>query len=123
MDIQAKRNQFFADIITTAIEGGIGYWSVTLQYQYNGKPCVGELVEGVDTCATISPEDSNIIYGIDIDLIDKGIDAILGERVSISVATQEAIERAWAELDAGEIDADAADAIVQVGLFGKLVYG
>lgn len=106
-----KRQDFCRDVLITAIEGGINYWSVTLSYD----PEEGQ--------ATVSPIDSNAIYAVTLQLIETGIDRILGEQVSVPIRVQAEIEEAWADYDAGMIDADAADLIVQVGLFQAVVYG
>jgi hypothetical protein len=36
--ITTEREQFLADVICTAIEGGIGYWSVTYAYKWQDLP-------------------------------------------------------------------------------------
>lgn len=132
-----QREEFLGDIITTAIEGGIGYWSQCSQYQYQGtgllgtglNPCVGQVREGEGTRATIHELDE---YGdgykdesleITIETIAKGINQIIKCEKHVNSGLYTAIARGNKENDAGEIDADAADVIVQVALFGEIIYG
>lgn len=126
----AEREQFLSDIISTAIEGGIGYWSTTLAYQWtddDGQPqlCVGErLARPTGTYAAITPVDSEVIYGIDTNIIAKGIDVMReSPNFNGSHVLRDSILAASRENDAGDIDADCADVIVQAALFGELVYG
>lgn len=128
----AERTEFLSDIIITAVEGGIGHWSVCSQYQVAEE---GELhgivgkVEVADpsTRATIweseeyndAPDDLHIT----LDLIAHGIQKVKNPLFSINSRLAAMIRQADSENDAGMIDAEAADVIVQAGLFGKIVYG
>lgn len=118
------REQFLSDVITTAIEGGIGYWSVCLQYQYEGNVVV---IDGKDygggTRATISPLDTDDIWHVTPDTIARGISVIREREDFCRLAIRDTILAASRENDGGEIDADGADVIVQAALFGELVYG
>jgi len=128
-----ERIQFLSDIITTAIEGGIGYWSACSQYQYDWdgetRRSVGELVEGERTRATVqelddsSGEYTGTVHEITIDTIARGIGKIRDNEFGINSQIRKWITEGDRENDAGMIDADAADCIVQAGLFGELVYG
>jgi hypothetical protein len=128
----AERVEFLGDIISAALEGGIGYWSQCSQYQYelNGeiKVAVGKR-QGDEPRATVHElNDDESGYkdeGLEITLeaVEKGLDMILGELVAVAEYHRESISRASDRNDAGDIDADDADVIVQVALFGAIVYG
>lgn len=116
------REEFLSDVITTAIEGGIGYWSVTLQYQADGRAIVGE-VRGPGTQATISPTDSEAVYVITPSTISVGLSQLRRGTAAVNRDLLGHALVAETNLDAGDIDADVADMIVQVALFGEVVYG
>lgn len=118
------REQFLSDVIVTAVEGGIGYWSTCLQYQWESNVVVTDFQQhGGGTRATISPEDTDAIHTITPDTIEKGIVRIISGEAALNERTRRIIAVANRDNDASYIDSDAADAIVQAGLFGKLVYG
>lgn len=122
-----ERTQFLADIITSAIEGGTGYWACVHQYQYmmddTLHPCIGALVPDAGARATIQDEDDDKLYELTIDVIARGISAIRATRDGINTGIRQSIITGDNDNDAGEIDADGADAIVQFAIFGRLVYG
>lgn len=126
----AEREQFLADIITTAIEGGTGYWAQVLQYQYSlddGEVTVyaGALAEGHIAHAILRPIDDPDAEGMELTLDDiaRGIGKITRGDARINPELRRLIDAASRENDAGDIDADAADAITQIALLGELTYG
>ena len=61
---------------------------------------------------------------IDQDVIEKGLNKIVNDKgLKISEKIRARIKAANRLSDAGMIDADNADCIVQVGLLGELVFG
>lgn len=140
-------DEFLSDIIVTAVEGGIGYWSQTEQYQYVdcdnedghdplhvvvGEPrsthtynpnCYQTRATIIDAVATAELEPSGcfeVKYDITLDKIAEAIQKI---------AQWEAEGLGWKQTmdavrigDAGMIDAGDADNIVQVACFGDVVY-
>lgn len=133
----AEREQFLADIITGAIEGGTGYWAKVYRYKWVDLPpaevnaliVTEEDCEASDEWIAAHPGSSNkdwlSEHGklINCDLIARGIGRIVRREVGVNSTIRGYILYGNAENDAGEIDADAADVIVQAGLFGELVYG
>lgn len=126
-----ERVEFLGDVITGAVEGGTGYWAQVSQYQYVYKGtvrvCVGEKV-GDEPRAVLHPlnddESGYVAEGreVTLDVIAHGIGVIEGgEIVRDSMKTQ--ILRASRENEAGYLDADDCDVIVQAGLFGEVIYG
>lgn len=117
------REQFLKDILITAVEGGINYWSAVSDYDPdNGTVKVHEFEP--DTGET----DGNgyAVEGmvVDLDVIAKGIGVLdkKGENWKSGY---------WAEFwranrtngEQGDYDAGTADCIVQAALFGEVVYG
>lgn len=116
---KTSREQFLDDVVTTALEGGIGYWSVCSAYEWDGVPARAQIQEfDEDTGEECGP-----LMEVDRALIRKGIKGILSGEGRISPIIQSYVQDADKNNDAGDVDADVADCIVQFGLFGKLVYG
>lgn len=122
-----EREEFLAEVITSAVEGGTGYWAQVSQYQYthNGELHVycGEKVEGEIASATLVDMEDEKEYTIRVDDIARGIGRIRHEDAKINSTIRKSIMHADIDNDAGEIDADGADCIVQFAVFSELVYG
>lgn len=140
-------DSFLADVLCTALEGGTGYWGkVDITYRgEDGQPTAdcpqdGDIVylsaKFFDTESFVDGEYDGSNAGFqpficDYELLARGIALILGpEPTDPELAkywtghkTGGYVRQAVAENDAGHIDADVADAIVQMGAFGKLVFG
>ena len=122
---------FLTNIVAIAVEGGIGYWSWCSDYRwYSPTLSGGSALHQDDKCnayATIreieEPAEVDGAIHLDLDVVAKGLARLLhpgfAVRSDIAAAALEARETR----DAGLIDAEIADCIVQAGLFGKLVYG
>jgi hypothetical protein len=117
----AEREQFLADIICTAIEGGTGYWAQVSAYKWT---------EGAaKTRATIHEiNDEETGYSdekifLTIDTIASGIARIKFGEINVSEGTRQFITQASAENDAGMIDAGDADLITQAATLGEIRYG
>jgi hypothetical protein len=112
-----EREQFLADVIITAVEGGTGYWATAADYHWSDD-------EPTTTRVKLTPEDDREAeYLVDIDVIAKGISEIKREVHSCRSDIRESILAGDRDNDAGVIDADGADVIVQIALFGEVVYG
>lgn len=164
-----ERAQFLADIITTAVEGGIGYWSTVSVYRWwapdldggtalhhDGQANAYAVVHAEDDelpiaclnnvdghwyvvtygaapyqihapdCRTCGiPEDGRLVT-VDtvaraLGVLRKGPVTGLSETLRADIVAQ---DRANGEADGHQdIDAGLADCIVQVALFGEVVYG
>jgi hypothetical protein len=117
---ETSRQQLLADILIGAVEGGTGYWATVSAYHHSGAPA--------GTSATlheIEPGDDEHPKGREVttETIEAGIHKILDPYFRICTHLRAAITHAHRQGDAGAIDAEAADAIVQAGLFGEIVYG
>lgn len=126
-----EREQFLADIITTAIEGGTGYWATVYRYKWDDLP-PAEVHAWIVDNETVGTQPAPPAYEawlseharvINVELIARGISRIASGRVPVALSLQQAIVVGNRDVDAGMIDADCADVIVQAGLFGEIVYG
>lgn len=136
------------DIAITAAEGAIDYWCVLHKYQWreSAHQCTARLAannEGADPEAVeglrrdlpfpvlrlqYENPDSDSPPTITVDVtpehIRKGLQLAL--TAGVLDPTCNTVRSAVTALftdDAGAVDADAADNIIQLGIFGKLVFG
>lgn len=120
------------DIMSTAEYGGITYWATQPNdAEFDARPAGKEftIVEGVDDYPFGRRQVDEVFY-LDADDIRKAFGALLDlDQEYVNRRIHGYILSAWIErdevdgIDCGEIDADAADAIVQVACFGELRYG
>ena len=113
--------QTLADIIITAIEGGINYWSQTVTYRWTEGP-IHTYADIIEVGDGDEDEEDRKHHKIDLEVIKRGIERVLSAHAASS-DIMESIHLAVAEDDAGHIDGDAADVIVQFGLLGEIIYG
>lgn len=112
-------DQLCAAILCTANEGGIGYWAYTsniLRTEADEWEYASFVVED-----TMGEDDWRHV--VDYDAVRRGIAKMLEPDAKVRHSTVAHTLNAVANDDAGEIDADVADAIVQFACFGEIVYG
>lgn len=122
MTVSRERQIFLQDVWTTAVEGGIGYWSQIEGYRWSDEdPSTmgGTLHELNDETDDFDGDQHVVTMGT----ITKGLGRIRRGEVTMNDRLRDAILLANRTNDAGEIDSDAADVIVQAGIFGEVVYG
>lgn len=130
-----------SDVVITAVEGGIGYWFRGLEYRHNqpgGAFIAGYITDEVGDCDRMgdgygySATDDHAEQAtcedciaattlIDSDTVALGIQRILSGEVGIRGDLLRQVQTLTTEDP--NVDSDAADCIVQAGLFGELVYG
>jgi hypothetical protein len=112
--------QFASDVIITAIEGGIGYWANVLEYRHTPEPATAKIreQEATDPKDNVPKEAT-----LNREFIQKGIDALASGAIKVNPRLLGNILVGAVTDDAGEVDSDGADVIVQAALFGELVYG
>jgi hypothetical protein len=111
------------DIIDTAAYGGITYWAI--------EPSQTDFADAPeDAVATIKDGEDGKVYYLTAEQIRKAYRALLkNEPRLVGPEVHGYIKDSWTDrtpedgIDAGHIDADAADVIVQVACFGEIVYG
>jgi hypothetical protein len=100
------------DIIDGAEEGGIGYWATRSVHDKANR-----------TLAITDSQDNKTIT-ITYDQIVNAISDLVNRKVSISTHITDAITSDLASEDYGcHMDAECYDVIIQVALFGDVVYG
>lgn len=128
----AERIEFLGDIITGAIEGGIGYWSACSQYQWIDRDervrvSVGRQ-KGDEPRATIhviKDDESGYEPGglaLTLDTVERGLRLIREGGCEVNTRLKNAIMLADRSNEAGQLDAFDCDVIVQAGLLGEIVY-
>ena len=110
------RTEFLTGILCTAAEGGINYWAGVGTYKWDGPAGLRQiqLVEREE-----DPKDPKGQHTVTLKTIEKGlglIRAVAPNRQDLFLADQ-------TDGEDGDFDAADADAIVQIALFGELVYG
>lgn len=119
-----EKDTFYHDVFVTALEGGINYWSACRKYKWstdggNTPDLKGFVAVVVDYEDVDEPE-----FLINRDVIQRGCSAIMNEDdLQLADSIKKNIQHAFIDNDCGLIDAGDADVIVQVGLFGEVVYG
>ena len=120
-----ERAEFLSDIITTALEGGIGYWAESRAYHWTTK--------GTDTTAEIREQQAHQAehdepgkwFKLDNNVIAETLKSLRDPATKCPPHWRAALIGADFTNGAGgeDIDAEAADVIVQIALFGRIVYG
>lgn len=150
-DLSKEHKTFLHGVFTTALEGGIDYWSECSSYKWSLVPTTTPDIDGF--YAAIRPPAEEGCWGvfdddesdrsaqrIDLEVIYRGVELFKdycygkvdgnGNPVPDDDRTPIPEDHYWrqflvAELtrgDGGDYDAEVADLIVQFGLFGKVVY-
>jgi hypothetical protein len=144
----ADRQQFLTDVLVTALEGGISYWAYTTAYRWyypdlaggTAEPGPGDTANAwahvvIEDDGDGDPSDRGADkHTIDLELISRGLGRIAGSTPieHLGEVTRRSVRYCNRVNDLApdqapsyvvDIDADIADQIVQVGLFGRVVYG
>lgn len=116
-------DEFVSDVLIVAFDGSLGacwYWS---------KPAPTQWLAVVDDkwkqVLITEPESNepNKVLLVDESVVQRGIQLLIEHKVGINNDLFVHLMTAVLEGDAGEVDADVADCIIQAGLFGQIVYG
>lgn len=115
------RDQFLWDIFVTAIEGGISYWAYIRSYHHSTNGV--EDHEGF--IAHITDTETDKHYEITRATILRGLKLF---RTPCELQINACLRREImvADITNGEntiLDANGADAVIQAGLFGDVLYG
>ena len=114
-----ERVDFLCSVLVTAVEGGIGYWAEIKDYSWQED----ENHNLIHAEVSVREDDSPAWSKVNLDTVEYGLERIASRALTIHSATLGVILVADRRNDASEIDADAADCIIQVALFGELRYG
>lgn len=120
--------ELLSDTMVTAFDGSYGgcwYWATTGSENWlttNGESDVFAN-RWLKVVIQDSEDDDPKPVTVDHATLALGISRILNNDVKVSDDITQYILRAVTEDDAGDIDATAADCIVQAGIFNEIVYG
>lgn len=119
-----ERKQFLFDIFVTALEGSIKYWAAAKTYKWKKEGSDDEDLDNFHA-VVVDAEDEDAFpeSTINQDTIVKGVNRILKGGFQIRDDIRESVKSGNEDNDACYIDADAADCIVQAGLFNDIVFG
>ena len=120
-------NSLLWGIFVTALEGGIGYWSVCNEYRIGHPDKPGEDHEGfhadiVETETHIEGDEEEEVR-IDREVVLRGLTRIVRRSVRISPRITQDVILSIQQGHSGHIDSEAADCIIQAGRFDEIVYG
>lgn len=116
-DLFQPSRTFIADALTTAVEGGVNYWAVTCDM-------VRDADRRVTSVAVRDGEDDNAEWiTVDIEAATHAVHCILASEGEIAPHLRRELAMAVLEDDAGRIDATLADCIVQIAVYGDIVFG
>lgn len=120
----SKRDRFYADIIITAVEGGTNYWAYSREYSW-AKDDEDPTLTRAQLCDMEAYDtDEEKWHNVTTSTIAHAYYTIRKDsNLGISSQARARFGCAFEDLDAGDLDANDADTIVQIGLFGKVIYG
>lgn len=120
-----KRNEVLHDIFTTAMEGGVNYWASVTEYGWSCGD--GHTPDTREYHADIRDlEDDNKLHHIGRHVMAHGYKLATTthrDRIAWSSGEKPPLVITEDYDDEWDYDASDADCIVQLGLFGEVVYG
>lgn len=117
------REQMIWDLLITAVEGAIGYWSTVSGYKWrndDGEDCAPSVF--------VTPDDEPEIFVSAAD-IDKAVRRIVKSKLDdepirfVSEDTYRAVWDAVRDPEESDCDAGVADQVFQLAALGEIVYG
>lgn len=146
-------------VFTTALEGGIGYWSVPTEYRWSkagpgmeGRPDTNiEDLDGFYAIIESNEDDWGVSEAfiaeqgqfqpitetqslrIDIDVIERGMNLFVDKVIEATKSEdpkapfsnkylRQMVVQWLTDVEDGDSDVDGCDLVVQLGLFGEVVY-
>lgn len=124
-DLAAKHERLMHDTLTTAIEGGINYWAKGRSFE--------RLKDLTYVSCEIRPDPSeglpypdgdprNGWQRVDAARIEAAMLRIIQEKIC-AAHIREWVTKDYLDPDTCAGDADSADAVIQIALFGEIVFG
>lgn len=129
--MSADLDEMYHGVFVTALEGGIGYWSVAEDYRWSTGDGQTEDHKGFRAVIReTTDEEEGPELVVDRRVVARGLRALAAHKVTWGGRPMSPESR-WPSLAKGwlrdpanaDIDADAADNIIQAGLFGDIRYG
>lgn len=117
---KSVRDEFYDDVLITAVEGGIGYWSLGKDYRWSDDgPTSVDVREDNGEVDEPGPwvhvDRASMVRAFSVLRSDADL--------SLADSIRKRLVAAWREADAGGLDASDADIVVQVAVLGDVVYG
>lgn len=143
-DVHELSNEFLSRVLQVAAEGGCSYWADTVieseeessgadgardfdvsDYAEDDAEVHGDEREDVEytVVSFLAQDDPSQGGTLDLQGVADAIERIANEEVEVEPAIRQIIIAAVEEDDASDIDAEAADCIVQIALFDEIVHG
>jgi hypothetical protein len=128
---KTSRDQFLHYLFTTALEGGIGYWSRCLTYRWSVGDSSTDDLKGFEAVIIEEGEDGGdeVKLTINRDVIAKGLRLLSEGKATYGGKELSPRKRAFyvglslTNGDGHDWDAWTADEVVQAGLFNDVRYG
>jgi hypothetical protein len=118
----SERDKHYNSVFTTALEGGIGYWSQCSRYFWSiGDDAMTEALDFIAVVHDVEDEDETA-YVIDRSVIASGIRRALKHGGWNAYHTAALAALSLGNFDDADYDSDTADLIVQFGLFNEQRY-
>ncbi len=116
------RKQFLADVLATAIEGGINYWAAvdSAERVECEQDVIGWRYGSVRILDKVDGTEFGTMRIIDANTVARGLREL---RNSTRYAFPALRKADRTNGDEGDFDAGDADAVIQLGIFGEIVYG
>ena len=125
MNLEKLSADFWSDVLLTAMEAGTTYWA-TCRFELSPGPIVQILVKpdspSFPVLADGSVDARDDWQIIDHQRLEDAVHSVLAFRLQVSPSIRESIHTAVRDMDAGNIDADASDVVVQIAAFGEIVF-
>jgi len=116
--MEVSRASFLSDVASIAVQGGINYWADFAEEDVD-YPWPQDIHFKVRDAMDSKTE----FQAVTDETVENGINAMKNPEFSVRDDIRRSILFADVMHDAGEIDAEAADVIIQAGLFGEIVFG
>lgn len=115
-----------ASVLCTAFESGqcgMGYWACAEDIVHGSADPLADDYYKEIVISDDEGDDPDWRFTLDYAAIRNGIERVLSPGFSVNPTVRGYVMRAVCEDDAGHIDGDAADVIVQAACFNEIVYG
>jgi hypothetical protein len=117
-------DQFIEDLLTTAAEGGIGYWATLVWWDVASHMPRYTGCYIVDRGDERTPEPDAAWMVADREAVERGLALVLAGKAKVHSSYVGMVAQALRNQEDGcELDAEGADIVVQAALFGEVVYG
>lgn len=122
-----ERDEAVHGFFTTALEGGIGYWSQCSEYRWSDGTPEHNPVNEFRAVVTDVEDGEDTEYVIDAAVVRRGLRRLHQHFIDLGAKAnpyhrQAVTDFTFGNYDDLDYDADTADLVVQLGLFGEVRY-